>query len=130
MKVKEKVYTYVELGQHTSIQKLSFLDQLRVILKQLTNDDAKELIQSDILTAEYLRMKANLIDFIDKATDPIRRGNHRNVKFKISSEFDHVLSEVLNDSRYTKYYTIEIHRPYVPYKGIKHFIEVRMGVKG
>lgn len=128
MKVKERVYTYVELGQHVSIQKLSFLDQCRVIFKQLTNDDSKELRRHDILTTEYLKLRSNFIEFVDKSTDPIRRGTRRKVRFKVASEFDQVLDEVLNEPRYSKYYTIKIDRPYIPYKGLDHLITVEMEV--
>lgn len=129
MKDRERVYTFVELDGNISIQKLGILDQIRVVLKRLTDDDAKELQQNTILTSEYLKLKANLIDFINAATDPIRKGSNRKVRMRVNSKFKPVLEDVLAMEKYTEYYHIEVIHPRLPYNDIVHEIEVSMEVK-
>lgn len=125
---RHKVYSYVELDERTSIQKLGVFDQIRAMVRQLFHDDSKELLQSDILTREQLKLQADLMNFVDKATEPIRRGSKRSVEMKISSKFKSVIDEVLKNPRLTNYYHIHYKLPDIPYD-IDYTITVRMEVR-
>lgn len=108
---KEKVYEYIEVDDSTPIQKLSVTDQLRVLFKKLTYDTAQELKRDDAVTEEYLRLKASLIDFINKATQPIKNGEHTKVNISISSKYLPVYNEVIENTRYSNYYKITTIKP-------------------
>jgi hypothetical protein len=124
---KEKILEYVELDEHTSIQKLSLLDQLRVLLRRITYDESNELKRMDVETVDYLRKRSNLLQFLLQATEPLRKGQHKTVEVQISSKFDTVLKEVLSLERFTEYYHIEIQRPELEYN-IHHYITVRFEI--
>ena len=127
-KDKERIFTYVELDGKVPVQKLSLADQIRVLFKQLTYDESKELKRDDIFTKEILRLRADLINFIYTATEPIRRGEKQRVRLSISSKFEAVFDEVVESPRIKEYYDVIVNRPDIEYD-IPYFIELRLEVK-
>jgi len=114
--MKEKrLYSYVEVDDKTPVQKLGIADQLRVILKKLTEDPANELANEDAVTRERLILKANLTEFLRKSVEPMKKGKHKTVVIEVSNMFDPVLKEVLESKAITDYYHVEIARPHVEY---------------
>lgn len=124
----KRLFTYTQVDDRTPIQKLSLGEQLRVLLRQLTHNEKNELATEDAVTHEYLIMRANLLDFISKATKSIREGKHTSVLMRISNQFDPVLEEVLESPQVKNFYTVQVDRPNVDYD-IVYFISVRLEVK-
>ena len=124
----KRLYAYTEIDDRTPIQKLTFGEQLRVLLRRLTHSEKNELATEDAVTREYLVMRANLLDFISKATKSVREGKHHSVTISGSNRFDPVLEEVLNSPQITNYYTVQVSRPEVDYD-IDYFIKIRLEVK-
>lgn len=112
---ERKLYTFVEVDDKTPVQKLSIADQLRVILKKITEDPANELANEDAVTRERLILKANLTEFLRKSVEPIKRGKRKEVVIEVSNMFDPVLDEVLKSKAIRNYYSVEIARPHVEY---------------
>lgn len=124
----KRLYTFVDVDDSTPIQKLPLLDQLRVLFKSLTYDDANELKNEDIVTSEYLTLKANLLSFLRTATAPIRNGRRREVVLAISSQFQPVFNEVMRSKEITDYYHVSIARPKTDYD-LPYDTLVRLRVK-
>lgn len=124
----QKLYTYTEIDDRTPIQKLTFGEQLRVLLRNLTHSKRNELATEDAVTHEYLVMRANLLDFFSKATKTIREGKHKSVTMSISNRFDPVLEEVISSPQIKNFYTVTVTRPDVDYD-IQFFVKVRLEVK-
>ena len=112
---KKKLYSYVDVDDSTPISKLSVLDQIRLLIKQWTTDPANELKNEDIATSELLTLKANLQDYIYKATAVIRSGKAKNVVVTVDTKFRPVLYEVLNSADIINYYKVEIAQPEIEY---------------
>jgi len=127
---EEVVFTYVVDDGRVPIQKLSLMDQLRVLIKKLFYDESAELKRADVITQEELRLKTNLIQFLTKATEPIRSQGKKSVVFTLHSKFLKSLEGIMNDesSRFTKYYTIEVNKPSVEYD-VDYFVTVTMKVR-
>lgn len=123
-----KLFTYTQVDDRTPIQKLSLGEQFRVLLRQLTHSTKNELATEDAVTHEYLTMRANLLDFINKSTKLIREGKHTSVTMSISNQFKPVLDEVLNSPQVTNFYNVEVSSPNVEYD-ILYFYKVRLEVK-
>lgn len=124
--MKERVYSYKTLTSASEpIQNLSFLEQVRMVIDKVLDDPANELKKDDAVTEEYMTRKANLMDFLVKATAPIRGRDHRSVRLKINSTFASVLDEVLNSPRFANFYRIKVYKPTVEYD-IEYFITVEM----
>ena len=67
MKKSKKLFSFIEVTDDTPIQKLSFLEQLRVFVKRITNSDKEQLKAESAETVYILQLKANLLEFIHKA---------------------------------------------------------------
>ena len=112
---EKQLYTFIEVDDKTPVQKLSIADQLRVILKKITEDPAHEWANEDAVTRERLMLKANLTEFLRKSVEPIKKGKRREVIIEVSNMFDPVLQEVLQSKAIRNYYNVEIARPKVEY---------------
>lgn len=60
MSDRKKLFTYVEVDDSTPVQKLKFSDQIRVLLKRITEDPASELKSEEVFTTEYLTLNCYL----------------------------------------------------------------------
>ena len=67
MEKKRKLFSYIEVDDNTPIQKLGVMDQLRVLIRKLGQDDASELIAEDAVTQNLLQLKADLLQLLDDA---------------------------------------------------------------
>jgi hypothetical protein len=125
---QKPLYTYVELDDKTPIQKLTVTDQIRVLIRNLFKSDAEELKAEDAAVTYRLQLKANLLEFIKRAVNPIREGKRQSVTVEISSVFVPVLDEVMNSHRIANFYNTEQFRPKVEYAQ-NYKILVRLEVK-
>lgn len=123
-----KLFSYVEVTDDTPVQKLGLLDQVRLLVRKLTASDAEQLRADDAETIYYLQLRANLQEFLYKATEAIRRGEHSSVTVEISSKFEPVLEEVLASSTIATYYSCTVRNPNIEYD-IEYFIPVTLEVK-
>ena len=128
MSEKKKLYTYIEVDDSTPIQKLKISDQLRVLLRQLTHDDANDLKNDDIATTHLLTLKANLFDIFYKSTAPIRNGKKKNVVVSVDSVFEPILNEVLSSPDIRNYYEVQVAKPEIEYDIPYNFL-VKLTVK-
>jgi len=125
---RETVFTYVIDDGRVPIQKLPIKDQIRVLIKKLLYDESSELKREDIVTKEELRMRTNLILFLNKATDPIRKKGKKSVTIRLSSKFSPALESVMANSKFLNYYTFEVSKPNVEYD-VDYFFQLTMKVK-
>lgn len=111
----KKLYSFVEVDDNTPVQQLSIMDQLRVLLKSLTYDPANDLHNEDVVTQEYMTLKANLTEFLRRSTAPIRAGKKKEVIVNISTDFDTVFDEVIHSHEIQDYYHTSVVRPKIEY---------------
>ena len=128
MATGKRLYTFVEVDDSTPVQKLKISDQLRVLLKSLTYDAANDLKNDDIVTQEYMQLRANLTDFLRKATEPIRSGQNHEVIVNISTHFNPVFDDVINSPEIRDFYDVAIVEPKIEYD-IPYDKMVRLRVK-
>ena len=111
----KKLYSYVDVDDNTPVQKLKLSDQFRLLLRKLTEDPANELKADDAVTAEYLRLRADLTEFIRKASEPLKLGKNTEVVVQISNAFKPVLKDVLSSPEIRNYYKIQVAAPKIDY---------------
>lgn len=124
----KRLYTYVEVDDSTPIQKLNVADQFRVLLKKITYDEANELHNEDIVTQEYMTLKANLSEFLRRACAPIRAGKRKEVIVNIASQFNPVFDEVINSPEIRDFYIVDVVRPKLEYD-VPYDFMVRLHVR-
>ena len=111
----KKLCTFVDVDDSTPVQKLSVTDQLRVLLHQIAYDESTELQNQDAVAQERLVLKADLLDFLHKISEPIRLGKITSVTARIASKFLPVLDETLRSPTLTRFYIVEVARPKIQY---------------
>ena len=114
----KRLMEYVDVTDNTPIQKLSALDQIRVLLKKMTHDDAAELQAENAVTRHSLELQADLSEILNRALDPLRRGQSSAVSVSLPSIYEKVLDDVFNNSRINQYYNTKISKPSVEYDGV------------
>lgn len=114
-KYGKRLMEYVDVTDNTPIQQLSAIDQIRVLLKKMTHDDAAELQAENAVTRHALELQADLSSILNKALDPLRRGQAKAVSLSLPSVYDSVLDDVFNNSKIKEYYNTKITRPEVDY---------------
>ena len=125
----KRLMEYVDVTDNTPIQKLSALDQIRVLLKKMTHDDAAELQAENAVTRHSLELQADLSEILNKALDPLRRGQSSAVSVSLPSIYEKVLDDVFNNSRINQYYNIKISKPSVEYDGVPYNFRLDLEVK-
>lgn len=125
---EKKLYTFVDVDDNTPIQKLSLSDQMRVLIHQATYDDANELRNEDIFTTEYMTLKANLSEFFRISTEPIRRGERKEVILNVSSKFLPVYKDVVTSHEIADFFDVAEVKPKLGYD-IPYDFLVRLTVK-
>jgi len=125
---KKKLFSFIEVTDDTPIQKLSFLEQLRVMVKRLSEVDTEQLKVESAETVYKLQLKANLLEFLERATDPIRHGEHTSVTVAVSSKFLPVLDDVLTSTAIASYYYVTVRKPDIDYD-IDYTIEITLEVR-
>lgn len=124
----KKLATFVEVDDTTPIQKLSVTEQLRLLLRRIANEDREQLRVEDAETVYQLQLKANLLEFIYKATETVRRGEHKSVTMAISSRFAPILDETLTAPAVAGFYTVTVDKPQVDFD-IEYSIRVTLEVR-
>lgn len=121
----KEIYRYTKVDVNSNLDNLNFFEKLRAMYQNWFSETGRADIQraknEEEIAEELLRLQANLLDFIYKATDKIRRGEKRSVTLDLASEFDPVLDQVLKGSSVSRFYEVLIiSRPNpdirIPYK--------------
>lgn len=128
MAKRKKLFSFVDVTENTPIQKLSVMDQVRVMIKKMSHDDAEELRADDAVTQNLMRLKADLMGFLDTALEPLRQGKKYAVSVLIPNEYGPVLDEVLSSTKIANFYTVKVTRPDIEYD-IKYDIRIDLEVK-
>lgn len=59
----KKLFSFIAVDDNTPIQKLTFSEQLRVLIQRMTNESKEQLKADDAETVYQLQLKANLLEF-------------------------------------------------------------------
>ena len=123
-----KLFSFIAVDDNTPIQKLTFSEQLRVLIQRMANESKEQLKADDAETVYQLQLKANLLEFLRKATEKVRQGEHRSVTVSVSSKFLPVLEDVLESASISTYYTYTVDKPEID-SDVEYFIQITLEVK-
>lgn len=111
----EVVSTHIKATENTTIAKLSFIDQLKLLLHKFNNDDAAELDAAEKLSTFQLKMQASLTKLLRTAAEGLENGEHESVVLSVSSKYIPYLDEVTSKTRgLGRYYDFEIIKQDLP----------------
>lgn len=92
----EVVNTHIKATENTTLAKLSFLDQFKLLLSRFSNDEVAELDAAEKLSRQTLSMRAALINLFTNATKGLEEGEHNSVTLSVSSRFLPYLDNVID----------------------------------
>ncbi len=122
----KEVYRSIEVTDDVQTCKLGVIDQLRLIVANLSNDDAAELDMIEKVSYDKLRKVAALSSFIEKAAARMDELGKSSVTIKMSSEFLPYIKETLSDTAgYGRYYDFKVIKKDRPV-GIKYFFILKI----
>lgn len=125
----QEVYRSVQLTDDIQTSSLGVMDQIRLIVANMSNDDAAELDKNEKLSVDKLSKIASLSDFLEKAIKKMREQEKNSVTVKLASEYKPFFNEVFNDKGgYGRYYDFVVLENNIPLH-VKHFIVVRISKK-
>lgn len=124
----QKLFSFLEVTDETPIQKLTVMEQFRLLVRKLTNSDKEQLRADDAETIYQLQLQADLLEFITKATNKVRQGKARSVTMRISSKFLPVLDEVLESPSIKPFYTYTVRKPQIDYD-IDYYFRLTLEVR-
>lgn len=103
----EVVSTHIKATETTTLAKMSFFDQFKLLISKFNNSDAAELDAAEKLSQVTLKMRASLQNLFTKAAEGLDEGAHQSVTLEVSSKFlpylDDVISETRGMGRYYKF---------------------------
>ena len=128
--MKTKVmYEYVKIDDKIPIHKLNLVDMIRAIFLKINESDANNLKNEQMVIHHKNVLKAELIDFIKKATEPIRRGERTNVLTRVSSDYLPVMEAVFSEHVFSNFYEIKVRPPRKLWPGVKAKYKVFIRLK-
>lgn len=111
----EVVSTHIKATENTTLAKLSFIDQFKLLIHKFSNDDVAELDAAEKLSAVALRMRASLQKLFMEAAKSIESGEHTSVTLQVSSKYLPYIDDVIHPTKgLGRYYNFEIHKKDLP----------------
>lgn len=105
----------IKATESTTLAKLSFMDQFKLLIHKFNNDDAAELDAAEKLSRNTLRMRASLQNLFTKAAKGLDEGEHNSVTLEVSSKFIPYLDEVIDKKHgMGRFYNFEIRKRDLP----------------
>ena len=126
----EIVSTHIKVTENTTVAKMGVLDQIKLLLRKLSNDDAAELNAVQKLSASELKIKASLMRLFETAVEGFDSGEHTSVTLSVASRYIPYLDEVI-DPTYGmgRFYDFTVHKKDLPATvDYKFIVEIRKKV--
>ena len=95
----EIVSSHIKATESTTLAKLSFLDQFKLLLTKFNNSDVAELDAAEKLSGVALRMRASLQKLFTEAAKGIESGEHQSVTLSVSSKYIPYLDDTIHSTR-------------------------------
>lgn len=111
----EVVSTHIKATESTTLAKLSFMDQFKLLINRFNNNDAAELDAAEKLSRVTLKMRASLQNLFTKAVEGLDEGVHTSVTLEVSSKFLPYIDGVIDQKRgMGRYYNFDISKQDLP----------------
>lgn len=111
----EVISKRIKATESTTLAKLSFLDQFKLLIHRFNNSDAAELDAAEKMSRISLRMQASLQNLFSKATEGLDEGVHDSVTLQVSSKYLPYLDDVIDPRKgMGRYYNFEITKRDLP----------------
>ena len=117
------IYTTIKVTSKTKTSNLPVIDQIKLLLGKVSNDETIKLETSEKLSKANLEMRSSLSNLINSVTARMRELGEKSVTVSISSRFkpyfDDILSPINGKGRF---YNFTIIDKEIPIEGADYFL--------
>ena len=111
----EVVSLRIKATENTTVAKLGFIDQIKLLLHKFGNEDVAELNAAEKLSSTALKMRASLQKLFTEATKGLESGEHTSVTLQVSSKYLPYIDDVIHKTKgLGRYYNFEVHKKDLP----------------
>lgn len=111
----EVVSTHIKATENTTLAKLGFIDQFKLLIHKFSNDDVAELDAAEKLSSVALRMRASLQKLFIEAAKGLESGEHQSVTLQVSSKYLPYMDDVVHPTKgLGRYYDFEVFKKDLP----------------
>ena len=111
----EVVSTHIKATENTTLAKLGFIDQFKLLIHKFSNDDVAELDAAEKLSSVALRMRASLQKLFIEAAKGLESGEHQSVTLQGSSKYLPYMDDVIHPTKgLGRYYDFEVFKKDLP----------------
>lgn len=103
-----------ETDEDTDLSKLPIMQQLQVMANGTKGVEDAQTEAHQAYLAEHNALLADFIELVNTAVLPLIKGEHTSVTLKVSSNFNSVIHEVLDRSKYKTYFNYRIRKGKFP----------------
>lgn len=90
------LYKTIKVTDKTQTQKLPIIQQLKLLLGKVSNDDTARLESNEKLSRANMEIKSSFSNFINEVTREMRENGFNSVTIKVNSRFKPFFKEVLS----------------------------------
>lgn len=111
----EVVSTHIKATENTTLAKLGFIDQFKLLIHRFSNDDVAELDAAEKLSALDMKMRASLQKLFTEAAKSLESGDHQSVTLQVSSKYLPYYDDVTHPTKgLGRYYYFEVFKKDLP----------------
>ena len=111
----EVVSSRIKATENTTVAKLGFIDQIKLLLHKFGNEDVAELNAAEKLSSTALKMRASLQKLFTEATKGLESGEHTSVTLQVSSKYLPYIDDVIHKTKgLGRYYNFKVYKKDLP----------------
>lgn len=105
----EVVSSRIKATETTTLAKLSFIDQFKMLIHRFNNNEVAELDAAEKVSRTALKMQSSLQNLFLRAVEGFEDGTHSSVTLQVSSKFLPYIDEVIDTEHgMGQFYNFEI----------------------
>lgn len=124
------IYTRIKVTDNTQTLKLPVMDQLKLLLGKVSNDENIKLEASEKISRANLEMQSALSNLVNNAVQMMRQRNETSVTVSVSSVFKPYFEDVLSpETGKGRFYNFVIEDKGVSIIGVDYFLKMKISDK-
>lgn len=124
------LYTTIKVTEKTRTTHLPVIDQIKLLLGKVSNDETAKLEASEKVSRANLEMQSALSNLVNEVTSKMRELGKTSATVSISSRFKPYFEDVLS-TEYGKgrFYDFEIIDKDIPVEGVDYYLIMKIREK-
>lgn len=124
------LYTRIKVTDKTQTQKLPVMDQFKLLLGKVSNDETIKLEASEKISRANLEMQSALSNLVNNSVQMMKDRREKSVTLSVSSRFKPYFDDVLStETGKGRFYDFCIEDKGISIIGVDYFIKMKISEK-